>query len=98
VQILADGKVEPQSYFETKSVKTEGNTTTMVLKSKDNGFGFNIPETKIKIERDDQGRIVKITEGGERPSDEMIRMYRSSMGGGYVAGSNGGIVGGFGGG
>lgn len=104
VQVDPEGKVTPNAWLEASNISTEGNRTTMTLRPKQQSGGGIIisggAPTRIVIERDDQGRIVSMTSGGERPSDATIRQYRQMQTGGYVAGSQGGfgLPGGYGGG
>ncbi len=109
VQVDPEGAVTPSSWFQASDIRTEGNRTTMTVRPKPqpnfNGgvvvVGPQQEPKRIVIERDDQGRIIAMTSGGERPSDATIRQYRQMQnypGGGYVAGSQGGLVGGYGGG
>ena len=94
IKIDADGKVKPADFYDTKSVKTEGNITTMVVKPKSTGSRFGMmmqQESKISVERDDQGRVVAITSGGDKPAKEVIEQWRRMyQGGGMVGGSYGG--------
>lgn len=81
VQVDADGKVTPNSWMEASNIVTEGNRTTMTVKPKQQPGGGvvigNLSEPKrVVIERDEQGRIVSVTSGGERPSATTILRYR----------------------
>jgi hypothetical protein len=103
VQVDAEGKVTPNSWLQASDIVTEGNRTTMTVKPKQQNGGIIIGNgsepKRIVIERDEQGRIVSITSGGERPSATTILRYRQMQtypGGGYVSGVQGGYgAGGF---
>jgi hypothetical protein len=74
VNINNDGKVEAAPYMEIKSRSTEGLIETLVVEQKD-GYGKGF-ETKVTIERDEQGRVVRASTGGERPDPKTIEMYK----------------------
>ena len=74
VNINNDGKVEPAQHMQVKSRSTEGLVETLVLET-NSGFGKGM-EMKVTIERDEQGRVIRASTGGERPDPKTIEMYK----------------------
>lgn len=81
-----DGKVGPADFMTVKSRSTEGLIETVVLEMKD---GFNKGyETKVTIERDEQGRIVRAGTGGDRPDKKTIEMWSQAYSNPYYGNWN----------
>lgn len=100
VQLDHEGRVQPTDFQTIKSQRTEGNIERLILESSIGNQKFPM---EVMIQRDAQGRVQKVTTGGERPSNQMIQQYRDMMVNSAVsmapyAGSGlmGGMIGGFG--
>lgn len=76
IQLDHEGRVQAAPYQTIKSQRTEGNTEHLVLES---SFGNQKYPMDVSIVRDSQGRVQKITTGGERPSNQMVQQYRDMM-------------------
>lgn len=91
VHINNDGKLEAGEFVKLKGVKTEGKVETHTFEL--SGYGGVPGEFVVQIERDEQGRVIKASTGGERPSKEMIDSWIKYMGQGqgYGFGYGGGF-------
>jgi hypothetical protein len=58
-----DGKFSPGPYQKLKSMKTEGKKETYVIEG--NGYPYNMA-SEVTLERDDQGRVIKISNGSDK--------------------------------
>jgi hypothetical protein len=92
VSVDPEGRVTASQWYEASNIVTEGRRTTMTVRL-NNSYGQPNEPKRVVIERDEQNRIISVTAGGDRPSDETIRRYRQGFGG-YPGGSIGGLVGG----
>lgn len=92
VHINNDGKLEASDFVKLKGVKTEGKVETHTFEL--SGYGAPSSEFVVQVERDDQGRVIKASTGGESPSKETINAWMKYMnsnhiyGGGYGGGFN----------
>lgn len=71
-----DGNFIPSPYQKIKSKATEGKKETYVLEA--TGMGPHT-ETTVVIERDDQGRIVKMGTGSEKIDAKAIKQFKEIM-------------------
>lgn len=76
-QIDNDGKIQPAFGSKIKSIKTEGNKETIVFE----GMVYNGKAmlSEATIERDDQGRVIKIITGGEKVDTKKLNDYKDMM-------------------
>lgn len=103
-----DGKISFPQHQKIKSQKTDGRKETYVLETP-NYFGNGGPiTTEVTYERDDQGRIIKASTGGDKMDAKALQQYKESivnssvfmgtsaqyMGGMVNGGYPGGMVGG----
>src|SRR5688500_14903955 len=77
-----EGKVQPGQFSTIKSQRVDGNKEHVVFET---NFGSKKFQTEFTLERDAQGRVVKTTMGGERPSEKSIKEYREMMVNGAVS-------------
>jgi hypothetical protein len=68
-----DGKLEVGLNHKIKSIETKGNKEKYLLESGGMGLSSTL---EVELERDDKGRIRKITTGGEAPSKESLKQYK----------------------
>lgn len=86
-----DGKFQPGQFQKVKAVKTEGNKETYTFENNNGGYGFIGATTELTLERDEQGRVIKATTGGDKMDAKALKQYKdtmiqfsvSGMGGGY---------------
>ncbi len=81
VQLDHDGKVVESPFQPIKNKRVEGNKEHIVFES---SFGSQKFETQVTLERDSEGRVIRSTMGGERPSASTLKQYRESMVNGAV--------------
>lgn len=72
-----DGNFQASPYQKVKSKSTEGKKETYVLESQ--GFMGGNTESTIILERDDQGRIIKMSTGGDKVDAKTIKQYKEMM-------------------
>lgn len=105
-----DGQIKPYDFLELQGKTTTGNEETYTFAYKSN-YGIvgaqSAPRMILTVTRDENGKVVKVQSGGDKPDQQTIDMWKnmyqgggtvggygsgSGYGGGFVAG---GIAGGF---
>lgn len=91
-----DGKFQPSEYQKVKSVKTEGKVETYVFESTGGGYGFGGSTYEVQLTRDEQGRIIKASTGGDKMDPKALKQYKDTMVQFSVSGIGGYAMGGYG--
>lgn len=90
-----DGKFQPSEYQKVKSVKTEGKVETYVFESTGGGYGFGGSTYEVQLTRDEQGRIIKASTGGDKMDPKALKQYKDTMVQFSVSGIGGYPMGGY---
>lgn len=73
-----DGKLQPAEWQKVKSIKTEGKRETYQLENSGAYIGINAV-SEITLERDEQGRIIKIENGSQKPDQKSLEAYKKML-------------------
>lgn len=73
-----DGKLQPSQWQKLKDMKTEGKKETYTFENH-MAFGGNPLTTEVVIERDDQGRVIKASTGGDKMDPKALKQYKDIM-------------------
>lgn len=78
VNITNDGKVEPMEHMTLKGAHGQGKIEhyTFAMKEKSMFMGGMPYEVTVTVERDDQGRIIRASTGGDKPDQKTIDMWK----------------------
>ena len=76
VQLDHDGKVHANQFQTIKSQRIDGNKEHLVFES---SYGSKKFQQEVTLERDAQGRVLKVVSGGERPSAQVLQQYKDMM-------------------
>jgi hypothetical protein len=74
-----DGQFLPSKWQKLKSKTTDGNKETYILESVPYGGLSEVVTNEVVIERDDQGKIIKASTGGDKMDPKSIQQYRDRM-------------------
>lgn len=89
-----DGKFQPGQFNKFKSVKTEGNKETYIFENS-GAFGFYGGTRELQLERDEQGRVIRASTGGDKMDPKNLKQYKETMVQFSVSGLGGGYMGGY---